>query len=87
VTYANSSPRSIIPLYYLVRKPTLILDFACTLVFLHTCITTYHTGGRVPTSFFFWAVMAVGTVLMIIGAEQVRVSLGFPDLRSADGFT
>ncbi|KAI5455077.1 hypothetical protein NCC49_002349 [Naganishia albida] len=63
----------IIPLYYLVRKPTLILDFACTLVFLHICITTYHTGGRVPTSFFFWAVMAVATVLMIVGAEQLCV--------------
>jgi hypothetical protein len=65
---------SIIPIYYLVRKPTLVLDFACTLTFLHVVITTYHAGGLIPTTFFFWAVMIVGTVLMIIGAEQVRLA-------------
>lgn len=64
---------SIIPIYYLVRKPTLVLDFACTLTFLHVVITTYHAGGF-PTTFFFWAVMIVGTVLMIIGAEQVSLA-------------
>lgn len=72
ICFANIS-LSIIPIYYLVRKPTLVLDFACTLTFLHVVLTTYHAGGLVPTTFFFWAVMIVGTVLMIIGAEQVRV--------------
>lgn len=69
-----TSRSSIIPIYYLVRKPTLVLDFACTLTFLHVVITSYHAGG-IPTTFFFWAVMIVGTVLMIIGAEQVRLAL------------
>lgn len=70
---ANTVPfGSIIPLYYLVRKPTLILDFACTLTGLHALITIYYTRFRFPTSFFWWAVMALGTVLTIVGAEQVR---------------
>ena len=61
---------SIIPLYYLIRKPTLILDFSLTLLFNHIVITTYKTGG-VPTSFWFWVVMVSGALVMVIGAEQV----------------
>jgi len=63
--------RSIIPLYYLIRKPTLILDFSLTLLLNHIVITTYKTGS-VPTSFWFWVVMLSGALVMVIGAEQVR---------------
>ena len=62
---------SIIPLYYLVRKPTHILDFSLTLLFNHVAISTYSTGAF-PTSLFFWAVMLIGAIIMVVGAEQVR---------------
>jgi hypothetical protein len=62
---------SIIPLYYLIRKPTLILDFSLTLLFNHIVITTYKTGSF-PTSFWFWVVMVSGALVMVVGAEQVR---------------
>lgn len=63
---------SIIPLYYLIRKPTHILDFSLTLVFNHIVISTYSTGAF-PTSLFFWLVMFAGAVIMIVGAEQVSL--------------
>jgi hypothetical protein len=62
---------SIIPLYYLIRKPTHILDFSLTLLFNHVFISTYSTGSF-PTSLFFWVVMLTGAIIMIVGAEQVR---------------
>lgn len=61
---------SVVPLYLLIRKPTLILDFSLTLAFVHICVTTYH-AGRPPTSLFFWLVMACGALMSIILAEQV----------------
>jgi hypothetical protein len=76
---------SIIPLYYLIRKPTHILDFSLTLLFNHVFISTYSTGSF-PTSLFFWVVMLTGAIIMIVGAEQVRSFLQstFPEIDEAD---
>jgi hypothetical protein len=65
----SPSLHSIIPLYYLIRKPTLVLDFSMTLLFIHVVTTTYKTG-RFPTSVYFWVVMLIGSIMMIVGAEQ-----------------
>ncbi|WVQ78799.1 hypothetical protein IAT38_000890 [Cryptococcus sp. DSM 104549] len=62
----------IIPLYYLIRRPTHILDFALTLIFNHFILTTYYAASF-PTSFFFWIVQALGAVLMIVSAEWLCV--------------
>ncbi|KAF8642999.1 hypothetical protein AX16_009244 [Volvariella volvacea WC 439] len=59
-------------LYYLVRKPRLILDFALTLVFNHLVLTTYYSAS-IPTSLFFWLVMISGAIFTIIVAEQLCV--------------
>jgi hypothetical protein len=59
-------------LYFLVRRPRLILDFVLTLLFNHLVFTTYYSAS-VPTSIFFWAIMGAGTALMIIVAEQLCV--------------
>ena len=61
---------SIIPLYLIVRRPTHILDFSLTLVFLHLVFTTY-TARALPLSIFFWVVVAFGAIVMITVAEQV----------------
>ena len=65
---------SIVPLYYLVRRPTYILDFSLTLVFIHLILSTYYAGSF-PTSIYFWAVQALGALLMIVVAEQVSLAL------------
>ncbi|KAI0339699.1 hypothetical protein BDW22DRAFT_1335835 [Trametopsis cervina] len=59
-------------LYTLIRRPRLILDFSLTLLFNHLVLTTYYSGA-IPTSLFFWLIMAVGTGLMVIVAEQLCV--------------
>lgn len=59
-------------LYYFVRRPRLILDFALTLVFNHLVFTTYYSAS-LPTSLFFWLVMLAGSALMIIVGEQLCV--------------
>lgn len=67
---------SIVPLYYLVRRPTYILDFSLTLTFIHLILTTYYAKSF-PTSFFWWIVQALGAVLMIGVAEQVCLQLAY----------
>ncbi|ORY24075.1 integral membrane protein S linking to the trans Golgi network-domain-containing protein [Naematelia encephala] len=62
----------ILPLYYLVRRPTHILDFSLTLTFNHLILTTYYAKSF-PTSLFFWVVQALGALLMIVVAEQLCV--------------
>ncbi|GMK58608.1 hypothetical protein CspeluHIS016_0600500 [Cutaneotrichosporon spelunceum] len=62
----------IVPLYYLIRRPTHILDFALTLHFLHLLFTTYYAKAF-PTSFFYWVVQALGAILMIVFGEQLCV--------------
>ncbi|EIN06217.1 hypothetical protein PUNSTDRAFT_106434 [Punctularia strigosozonata HHB-11173 SS5] len=59
-------------LYTLIRRPRLILDFSLTLVFNHLVLTTYYAAA-IPTSLFFWLVMAAGAALMVIVAEQLCV--------------
>ncbi|KAF9482999.1 hypothetical protein BDN70DRAFT_874229 [Pholiota conissans] len=59
-------------LYKLIRRPRLILDFALTLVFIHLVLTTYYSAA-IPTSLFFWLVLAAGAVLTIVTAEQLCV--------------
>lgn len=61
---------SIAPLYYLIRRPIYILDFALTLTFNHLLFTTYYAKAF-PTSFYFWVVQALGAILMIVFGEQV----------------
>lgn len=67
----SGSPNdSIAPLYYLIRRPTHVLDFALTLGFNHLILTTYYAKAF-PTSFYFWVVLVLGSILMIVVAEQV----------------
>lgn len=61
---------SIAPLYYLIRRPTFILDFSLTLNLIHIILTTYYSRAF-PTSLFFWVIQALGALLMITVAEQV----------------
>lgn len=63
---------SIAPLYYLIRRPTYILDFALTLTFNHILFTTYYAKAF-PTSLYFWVVQALGAILMIVLGEQLCV--------------
>lgn len=64
--------QSIFYLYNLIRRPRLILDFVLTLVFNHLVLTTYYSSS-IPTSWFFWIVMALCATLMVIVAEQLCV--------------
>ncbi|EKM50721.1 uncharacterized protein PHACADRAFT_264163 [Phanerochaete carnosa HHB-10118-sp] len=59
-------------LYTLVRRPRLILDFTLTLLFNHLLLTTYYTAS-VPTSLFFWLIMAACAILMVAATEQLCV--------------
>ena len=62
---------SVAPLYFIVRRPTYILDFSITLTFVHLILTSYYAKSF-PTSLFFWVVQALGALLMIVIAEQVH---------------
>ncbi|EIM21883.1 hypothetical protein E3Q22_02429 [Wallemia mellicola] len=62
----------IIPLYYLVRKPTLILDFAVTMTGLHFLFTTAHVQSP-PLGFFCYGIYALGVVVLVVGAEQLAM--------------
>ncbi|THU97686.1 hypothetical protein K435DRAFT_662320 [Dendrothele bispora CBS 962.96] len=59
-------------LYTLVRRPRMILDFALTLVFNHLVLTTYYSAS-IPTSLFFWTVIAIGATMTVIITEQLCV--------------
>ncbi|ORX35216.1 integral membrane protein S linking to the trans Golgi network-domain-containing protein [Kockovaella imperatae] len=72
LSWLIASAIDIAPLYYLIRRPTHILDFSLTLVFLHLVLTTYYAKSF-PTSLFFWVVQALGALLMIVIGEQVCV--------------
>ena len=65
-------PSSIVYIYYLIRRPTHILDFSLTLVFNHIVLTTYYASSF-PTSLFFWAIVAGSAAMQIIWAEQLCV--------------
>lgn len=72
---------SILSLYHIVRRPTHILDFSLTLVFIHLILTIYYSSSF-PTSFFFWFIVAGSSVAQIVLAEQLCVKR---EMR--DGFT
>lgn len=57
-------------MYYLIRRPTHILDFSLTLTFIHLILASYHSKSF-PTSMFFWVVMSTGAIMMVVVAEQV----------------
>ncbi|TDL26585.1 hypothetical protein BD410DRAFT_763829 [Rickenella mellea] len=59
-------------LYTIVRRPRLILDFAITLIFNHVVLTTYYSEA-LPSSIFFWLVMAAGAAVSVVSAEQLCV--------------
>jgi len=67
-----ASTADIYYLYTLIRRPRLILDFSLTLIFNHLVLTTYYSSS-LPTSLFFWVVMAASIALMVIVAEQLCV--------------
>ena len=50
----------------------MILDFSLTLLFNHLVLTTYYSAS-IPTSIFFWLVMAGGAALKITVAEQLCI--------------
>ncbi|KAJ7598828.1 integral membrane protein S linking to the trans Golgi network-domain-containing protein [Mycena floridula] len=59
-------------LYFLIKRPRLVLDFALTLVFNHIVGTTYYSAS-IPTSLFFWVVIVAGSVMTVVVAEQLCV--------------
>ena len=63
---------SIFYVYHLIRKPTHVLDFVLTLLLNHLILTTYYSAS-LPTSLFFWLVMAGGAAVTVIFAEQFCV--------------
>ena len=56
-------------LYYLIRRPTHILDFSITLIFNHIILTTYYASSF-PSSLFFWTTLTLSTVAQVVLAEQ-----------------
>ncbi|GAA5920295.1 hypothetical protein JCM1841_003031 [Sporobolomyces salmonicolor] len=70
--WVSASMIDISYLYYLIRRPTHILDFSLTLVFNHLILTTYYAHAF-PTAFFFWFVLATSTIAQIVLAEQLCV--------------
>ncbi|KAJ8078817.1 hypothetical protein PM082_013100 [Marasmius tenuissimus] len=62
----------LIPLYILVRRPRMILDFSFTLLFNHLVLTTYYSTS-LPSSLFFYLVTLAGAAIMIIVGEQLCV--------------
>ncbi|BEJ14291.1 hypothetical protein CspHIS471_0400580 [Cutaneotrichosporon sp. HIS471] len=71
-TWITACAVDIAPLYYLIRRPTYILDFALTLNFNHLLFTIYYAKSF-PTSLYFWVVQALGAILMIVFGEQLCV--------------
>ena len=63
---------SLIPLYTLIRRPRMILDFSLTLLFNHLVLTTYYSAS-LPSSLFFYLVTLMGTAIMVILGEQLCV--------------
>lgn len=63
---------SVYYIYYLVKRPRMVLDFSLTLIFNHLVGTSYYSSS-VPTSGFFWLVMFVCAVVTVVVAEQMCV--------------
>lgn len=78
VLMLDANPCSIFYLYSLIRRPRLILDFVLTFVFNHLVLTTYYSSS-IPTSWFFWIVMAMCATFMVVVAEQLCVKREMSD--------
>lgn len=63
---------SVIYFYYIIRRPTHILDFSLTLVLNHIILTTYYASSF-PTSLYFWLVIAISAAIQIVYSEQLCV--------------
>lgn len=63
---------SVYYLYTFVKRPRLILDFVLTLLFNHIVLTTYYSAA-LPSSIFFWLIMALVAGIMVIFGEQLCV--------------
>lgn len=63
---------SVYYLYTFVKRPRLILDFVLTLLFNHIVLTTYYSAA-LPSSIFFWLIMALVAGIMVILGEQLCV--------------
>ncbi|KZO92861.1 hypothetical protein CALVIDRAFT_540535 [Calocera viscosa TUFC12733] len=59
-------------LYYVIRRPTYILDFSLTLLFVHLLLTTGYAHA-LPLSIFFWIIMGLCAATMVVFAEQLCV--------------
>lgn len=59
-------------LYYLVRKPTHVLDFVCTMHFVHFLLTSWYAGS-IPYSLYWWLVMVLHAMLCIVCAERLAI--------------
>lgn len=63
---------SVFFIYHLVRRPRFVLDFTLTLLLIHIVLTTYYSGA-LPSSAFVWLIMAAGSAVTVISAEQLCV--------------
>ncbi|KZS94756.1 hypothetical protein SISNIDRAFT_473800 [Sistotremastrum niveocremeum HHB9708] len=66
---------SFVDVYYIytfVRRPKMVLDFSLTLVMIHLVMTTYYSAA-LPSSLFFWLILAGGAAIKIIFGEQMCV--------------
>lgn len=80
--WAITIPFDVHVLYYLVRKPTHMLDFVCTMHILHFVVTAYYASA-LPVSLFWWIVMFVhGSICVVLSerfAIQREMRVGFAD--------
>jgi hypothetical protein len=70
--FCTKDIRSVYAIYTVVRRPKLVLDFTLTLVFSHIILSTYYSAA-LPSSLFFWLIMAAGAALTTTFAEQMCV--------------
>ncbi|WFD28693.1 hypothetical protein MNAN1_003706 [Malassezia nana] len=59
-------------LYYLVRKPTHVLDFVCTMHFVHFLLTSWYARS-LPHSLYWWLVMVLHATLCIVCTERLAI--------------
>jgi len=72
ISWLLTSGADVVYIYHVVRKPTHVLDFALTLVLNHLILTTYYSAS-LPSSLFFWLVVAGGAAITVVFAEQLCV--------------
>lgn len=68
VAYSHSVP----VIYFLVRKPTHMLDFVATMHVAHLVVTSCYARA-LPLSLFWWLVMGVHATLCVVLAERLAI--------------